>query len=103
MSWRWKVRRGSERLAQDNLHEDEHDYNGEFQGVLPKRRTFEFKLSADESVIVGKIGQGIADPDELNRHLHQKTRITVAVTRVGNGRPRYVLNREPAWLDTASE
>jgi len=93
-----QVRCGSERLAQDNLHEDRETLTGEFQGILPKRRTFEFKLPND-TVISGRIGQQIDDPDALNRHLHKPTRITVAATRLGNGQPRYVLNQQPEWPD----
>jgi hypothetical protein len=80
------------------LHEAEQNLTGEFQGILPKRRTFEFKISGEETVISGKIGPSIADPDDLNRHLHSPTRITVAATTVGNGRPRYVLNQQPTWV-----
>lgn len=93
-----QVRCGSERLAQENLHEEQHDFTGEFQGILPKRRTFEFKL-ADDTVISGKIGQQIDDPDALNQHLHKSTHIIVAATRLGNGQPRYVLNQQPVWSE----
>ena len=37
-----EVKRGVERLSLDNLHEDEAQLTGEFQGFLPKARTFEF-------------------------------------------------------------
>jgi hypothetical protein len=96
-----EIRSGAKRLAQDNLHEEEESFDGEFQGILPKRRTFEFKLAGEDTVIAGKIGSNIADPDALNRHLHRKTRITVGATRVGKGRPRYVLNQEPVWESVA--
>ena len=92
-----QVRCGLARLAQDNLHEDQESFTGEFQGVLPKRRTFEFKIAGEDTVITGKIGPGISDPDTLNQHLHETTNIAVAATRVGNGRPRYVLYQPPAW------
>jgi hypothetical protein len=92
-----QVRQGLERLGQDNLHEDLATLTGEFQGVLPKRRTFEFKLAGEETVITGKIGANISDPDALNRHLHRLITISVVETRVGNGRPRYVLAVLPDW------
>lgn len=93
-----EVRRSWERLGQDNLHEESQSYAGEFQGVLPKRRTFEFKVADSEEVITGKIGPGISDVDALNQHLHILARIEVLTTRVGNGRPRYVINQAPMWL-----
>lgn len=98
-----EVRRGMERLAQENVHEDEQQLTGEFQGVLPKRRTFEFKLAGEDRVIVGKVGPAISDPDLLNQHLHQATTISLVATRLGNGRPSYVLNNEPRWGEAAGE
>lgn len=96
-----QVRRGAERLAAGNRHEESTRFKGAFQGVLPKRRTFEFKRSGDDVVIVGKIGSDIANPDVLNRHLHECTEIEVVATRLGNGHPRYVLNQEPEWTGRA--
>ncbi len=94
-----QVRRGLERLAQENIHEEEHSFFGEFQGVLPKRRTFEFKVAMDGDVIVGKIAAAIEDPDVLNQHLHKPVEIMVTATRLGTGRPRYVLHQMPNWTD----
>ncbi len=92
-----EVRRAVERLGQDNLHEQETTLNGEFQGVLPKARRFEFQLSADAEVVRGKIGPAIANPDVINQYLHQPTTITVMATQVGNGKPRYLLLSLPSW------
>ena len=94
-----QVRRGLERLAQENIHEDEQTLHGEFQGVLPKRRTFEFRVASDGEVIVGKIAAEIDDPALLNQHLHQPTDITVTATRLGQGRPRFVLRQMPVWAE----
>ena len=102
-SWRFPdagaVRTSLARISQDNLREEESLLEGEFQGVLPKRRTFEFKLVGDESVIAGKVGPEITDPDAINRHLHEAISIKVMTTQVGSGRPRYTLLREPEWRD----
>jgi hypothetical protein len=95
------VRRAMERLSQDNLHETELILYGEFQGVLPEGRRFEFRLTEDSEVIRGKIGLAIGDPDAINRHLHEPVRIQVLATQVGNGRPRYVLMAMPAWAAKA--
>ena len=39
---------------------------------------------------------GVSDPDALNGQLHRPLRIKVMVTRVGRGRPRYLLVEPPA-------
>lgn len=86
-----QVRTSITRLSQDNLREEQEELRGELQGVLPKARAFEFKLEGSGQVIRGKIAPTITDPDALNRNLHQPATIKVIVTRVGNGRPRYLL------------
>jgi len=92
-----QVRTAIERLAQDNLHEEEETFTGMFQGVLPKRRTFEFLVSNEGAVILGKVGSAVADPGALNQHLSQPVTIRLTATRVGSGRPKYVLNALPPW------
>jgi len=88
-----QVRRSEERLSQDNIHEDQQQIEGFFQGVLPKRRTFEFRIGSSQEVIAGKVGPDIPDASVINRILEQPTTIYVATTRVGSGRPRYILSR----------
>ncbi len=92
-----QVRSAFQRLAQDNRHEDEETFTGFFQGVLPGRRTFEFLLEDNGLVILGKIGPGITDPIALNQHLLRPVAIKLTATRVGSGRPKYVLNVPPFW------
>lgn len=78
-------------LNKDNIKEDEETYSGEFQGVLPGRRTFEF-LTSKKDIIVGKIGSDIKDPDILNReYLHKPVTIKLNTTQVGRAKPRYML------------
>ncbi len=97
-----QVKASLARLGQDNIKEENSFLEGAFQGVLPKGRTFEFVPAGQtEEVIRGKVGSAIQNPDALNSHLHQPTRIKVMVTRVANGRPRYLLLEMPTW-DTAS-
>jgi len=75
----------------DNIKEDEEIYSGEFQGILPGRRTFEF-LTSNKEIIVGKIGSEIKDPDVLNReYLHKRITIRLDTTQVGQAKPRYML------------
>lgn len=93
-----QVRTSLARLSQENLHEEQEQLRGELQGVLPKTRAFEFKLADTGQVIRGKVAPAIADPDVLNRVLHQPVHIKVMVTRVGSGRPRYLLLEPPAMV-----
>ncbi len=90
-----QVRTSVKRLSHENLHEAEEELSGELQGVLPKARAFEFKLAGGPQVIRGKIAPEIEDPDALNSELHREVTIKVMVTRVGNGRPRYLMLRGP--------
>jgi len=54
-------------------------------------------------VIKGKVDKDIASPDEINLHLHQAIVIDVIATRVGNGKPRYVLTTLPEWGQEAPQ
>lgn len=92
-----QVRRSLERIGRDNLREDEQTFSGEFQGVLPRRRTFEFKIAGTDQVIVGKVAPVIEDVDLINKHLHKQVEIRAMVTRVGGGHPRYLLLGLPQW------
>ncbi len=92
-----QVRRSAQRLGRDNLCEELTRLIGEFQGVLPKGRTFEFRLAQSGEVIRGKVASAIPDPDLINDHLHQTVEIEVLATRIANGRPRYVLIALPEW------
>lgn len=86
-----EVARCAARLSQENLHEEEQRLSGAFQGVLPGKREFEFRLDADGSLIGGRVGPMIADAGVINRHVGQPRLITVQTTRAGNSAPRYLL------------
>lgn len=96
-----QIRNSLARLNADNLRESEQIFSGEFVGILPKGRSFEFKLAATEStneeIIRGKLAKTIENVDEINLHLHQSIQIKVMTTQVGNGRPRYILTSMPDW------
>lgn len=88
-----QVRRSEGRLSQDNIQESDQEITGTFQGVLPKRRTFEFLVADSGEVISGRVGPAIEDAGEINRVLGTTLTILAHTTRVGAGRPRYVLLR----------
>lgn len=87
-----QINSSSSRLQENNIHEATENFEGEFQGFLPSARTFEFKPLDQPTIIKGTIGLDIKDPDILNRnYLHKPVRASIAVTRVGIGKPRYSL------------
>ena len=90
----------AERLQEDNIHEELKKIAGEFQGVLPASRRFEFKRSEGGGIIRGKVGLEIEDADILNReYLHKPVSIELQVLQVGQGRPRYTLLKQEAISD----
>lgn len=87
-----QLEKSESRLREENINRSEMSYFGEFQGILPQGRTFEFKVADEESIIKGRLDQEIEDPDILNREwLHEPLYATFYVVQVGNGRPRYTL------------
>lgn len=92
-----QVRSSLERLSQDNLQEEERTLAGAFLGVLPKSRAFEFHLAGQDEVIRGKVAAAVQGIEEINRHEQQPVTIRVMETRVGKGKPRYLLLELPDW------
>lgn len=95
-----QVSRSLARLAADNLHESEEQLRGEFVGVLPNSRSFEFRLASDGQIIRGKVAPCVQNVDAINDHLHSAVQIDVTRTQVGNGRPRYLLTQMPQWAQS---
>jgi len=86
-----QVRRSVARLQQDNIHEEDRSLVGQFLGVLPHRRSFEFQVAEPQEIIVGKVGPSIEDASSINHVLGQNITIQVHTKRVGKGRPTYTL------------
>jgi len=87
-----QLKRSVERLKEENIVEDNYEYFGEFQGVLPQSRTFEFRTSDAGEIIKGKIHGTIDDPDVINREwLHTPCHVTLNFVQVGQATPRYTL------------
>ena len=95
-----QVSRSLARLAADNLHESEEQLRGEFVGVLPNSRSFEFRLASDGQIIRGKVSPRVQNVDAINDHLHSAVQIDVTRTQVGDGRPRYLLTQMPQWAQS---
>lgn len=87
-----QLARSISRLDSSNIHETIQPHKGEFQGVLPNSRTFEFKSYDDDRVIRGKFDLNINDPDIVNREwLHKSILIDLTVTQVGDSQPRFTI------------
>ena len=86
-----QVRASHTRLAKDNIHEKEEDFSGRFVGILPNRRMFEFVVEDTGVLVAGKVGVEIEKIDEIRNVLNNIATIHVMETKVGMGRPRYVL------------
>jgi hypothetical protein len=85
-----------ERLSGKNIVENEVTFQGEFIGILPTARRFEFQIHGDDSVINGRI---TLDPDEivkLSRDCLYKTMTVLLKSwKLGESKPRYTLAESP--------
>ena len=86
-----QARQIENRSIQENIDEEEQEISGQFRGVLPTRRTFEFLNEATEEVISGEIDPAIEDVDEINKILNRPANIKVRSRRVDAARRHYVL------------
>lgn len=92
------VQRSLQRLGEQNVRESRVELVGRILGVMPVHRNFEFEVEEDKRVITSKVGPAIEDADVLNSLLKRRVKIRVMETRVGSGRPRYVLVEPPEEL-----
>ncbi len=82
----------AERLKEENFREAEKTYVGEFQGILPQSRAFEFKETGERGILKGKISYEIPDADILNRDfLHKAVSVKFKTIQVGQSRPKFTL------------
>jgi hypothetical protein len=95
-----QVNRSLLRLGAENLHESEEQLQGEFVGLIPNGRTFEFNLFGNGQTIRGKISPHLQNIESINQHLYKQVLINVTRTQVGNGRPRYLLTQMPQWTQS---
>ncbi|MCA9225147.1 MAG: hypothetical protein KDA47_06020 [Planctomycetales bacterium] len=95
-----QVRNAVNRLADDNIHEVEQAFFGEFIGCMPASRQFEFHVASDKQVIKGRIRSDVSQPELINLHLNQPIQLPLTAIRAGNGRVKYVLRALPDWPDS---
>jgi hypothetical protein len=83
------------RLSQKNIIENEVVFIGEFQGILPEGRSFEFVVDG-EDIIKGKIRLSPEEISILSReNLYKSLQATFDSVTVGNSKPRYTLSKFP--------
>lgn len=86
-----KVQQASARLKSDNILKSEVSFTGQFAGILPLKRDFEF-IDSEKGPIRGKIDKSIEDASILNREwLSRPATIRLASRTVGQGKARYTL------------
>ena len=86
-----QVKRSSRRFAKSNIREETDTLIGEFTGVLPKSRDFEFKLSQDNEIIKGKISPLIKNAANINNLIAKRLGIKVEKRTAGTSKPRFTL------------
>ena len=86
-----QVQRGLESLSSDNIHEDERDIVGYFQGFLPKVRRAEFVDRESAEVISCRVDRAVDNAEGINRILGKDVNLHVRSRRVRNSRPRYTI------------
>ena len=97
-----QIQQGLSRLSDGSLHESQVELQGQFVGVLPESRTFEFWLADGRQVVSGKISPGLDQVETLNLHLDVPVRVIVSQTQVGNSKPHYMLDVMPSWQELPS-
>jgi len=86
-----QIHRSESRLSRDYIHEEDQNLVGQFLGVLPKHRTFEFQILESDQVISGKVGPELEDASAINHLLDRSLKIRVHAKRVGAGHQRFTL------------
>jgi len=95
-----EVQESLERIRQENIHEETIEVTGFFEGVIPKKRDFQFREEGKHDSIVGKIENEIEDAADINNYLKEKVRVTLLKKTVGQGTPRYKLKKYTVLHDS---
>lgn len=90
-----QVRRSADRLRDDNVHTEIKTFRGTFEGAIPNRRAFEFKLADSNDVIYGKVDSAVENVDKINDIRHKQLEIQLRAKWVGAGKPRFTLMEIP--------
>ncbi len=75
-------------------------------GLSPGELMARHPLAADGDlgVITGKVSRAVPDLDQINRELgYQRVQMTLLATRVGAGRPRYLMVEVPRLVEVEEQ
>lgn len=86
-----QVRTGERRLRQENIHHEQRVIRGQFLGVLPAQRTFEFQEADTDRVISGRVDRTIGDASKINGVLGKPLQVRLLSKRIGASNERFVL------------
>lgn len=87
-----QINRSAERLKNDYISEYDEEFCGEFRGVMPHYRDFEFLISKGNEIIKGKLDSSFENPAVINSEwLNKPVVVNFHVIKVGKGRNRYIL------------
>lgn len=87
-----EVEEAGRRLARRNIEEETTGHAGTLTNIDPARRLFELRLSANDELIQGRIGQEVKDPHRIAaRYSNMAVTATVRRVRVGESQPKYTL------------
>lgn len=89
-----EIERGLIRIRRENLVAVERVLKGQFVGILPEARTFEFFAEGIDHVVRGKLASGVP-AGILRKRLDETMSIRIIETRVRSGRPRYSVINAP--------
>lgn len=88
---REELRMAASRLKPSNIVSQNVEFEGQFVGILPEHRDFEFK-KIEGITIRGKIDKAIAEPDSIIANWYKKpVKVIFGSKKIGNGYPRFTL------------
>lgn len=93
-----EVVRSVTRLEDDNIVEEEDTLEGVLIGVLPVTRSFELRRP-DGEVVRGKVDRSVGELETLFGQGNRRCSVRARITRVGDGRPKYLFIGRPDFLD----
>ena len=86
-----QVRRSAARLDENNVHEEDIRLAGSFEGFLPKGRKVEFLNAEDGETLTCVVDPSTDNAERINAILGHPVIVNARATRVGQGRPSYVI------------
>ena len=86
-----EVRRGVDKLREENVGDGTEELEGVFRGFLPKSRRAELAVEPDGDVISCSVAHTMEEPEAINRILGERVRVAASYRQVGKSRRRYTV------------